>query len=230
VSGAPGRRAMPGDFHGLHVLVDDDPRWNVDPLRIAEAACRGGASVIQLRAKHATDTQILEWGRALRELTRGHDVRLVVNDRFDLALASEADAVHLGQDDLPPHRLPAPARQALAVGRSTHSLAQLKAALAEPVDYLAYGPVFETTSKEARYTKRGLDGLAEVAARMDARPLVAIGGIALENLEAVVAAGANAVAVISAVTAALDPEQATRDLVTRMAAGLLQRDDGGRRG
>jgi thiamine-phosphate pyrophosphorylase len=143
----------------------------------------------------------------------------VVNDRFDLALACEADAVHLGQDDLPPDRLPGAARDRLAVGRSTHDLAQLERALREPVDYLAYGPVFGTASKSSAYGARGLEALAEAAAAMDGRPLVAIGGITQGNLAAVIGAGARGAAVISAVMTAADPERATRGLVARFAKG-----------
>ena len=103
----------PSAFDGLHVLADDDPRWPIGPLEQARAACDGGARVVQLRAKHASDTQTLEWARAVRELTRAHDVRFVLNDRFDLALAAGADGVHLGQNDLPPRALPRDARERL---------------------------------------------------------------------------------------------------------------------
>ena len=93
-------------YCGLHVLADDDPRWSCDPPAQAAAACAGGAQVVQLRAKRATDRQALAWARAIRELTRASGTRFVVNDRFDLALAAGADAVHLGQGDLPPSALP----------------------------------------------------------------------------------------------------------------------------
>ena len=115
-------------FRGLHVLVDDDPRWERDPVEQARTACAGGAAVVQLRVKHASDQQTLTWGRAIRSLTRKRDARFVMNDRFDLALACEADAVHLGQTDLPPRALPPAARKVLAVGRSTHDLDQARAA------------------------------------------------------------------------------------------------------
>jgi thiamine-phosphate pyrophosphorylase len=216
-------RPLPDDFRGLHVLADDDPRWGADPVAVGEAGCRGGAAVIQLRAKHATDSQTLDWARALREVTRRHGARLVVNDRFDLALAAEADAVHLGQGDLPPAALPARARGLLAVGRSTHTLDQLRAALAEPVDYLAYGPVFGTQSKPSEYSRRGLEQLAAAAKEMDARPLVAIGGITEENLAAVVEAGADGAAVISAVMGTANPEAATHRLVDVIAQALARR-------
>lgn len=206
-------------FIGLHVLADDDPRWEHDPLEQARAACEGGARVVQLRAKRATDTQALAWGRAIRALTREAGVTFVVNDRVDLALACDADAVHLGQDDL----APADARRIaprLAVGRSTHDIEQLARALAEPIDYVAYGPLFGTASKDTGYGARGLDALHEIARRCAPLPLVAIGGIDLGNCAQALAAGAHGVAVISAIANAADPVAAVRELV--LALGRAQ--------
>jgi thiamine-phosphate pyrophosphorylase len=205
------------DYCGLHVLADDDPRWPCDPPAQAAAACAGGAQVVQLRAKRATDRQALAWARAIRDLTRASGARFVVNDRFDLALAAEADAVHLGQGDLPPSALPEAARRRLAVGRSTHTLAQAREACREAVDYVAFGPVFGTRSKQSEHTERGLEMLAEVAQLVAPRPLVAIGGISADDLDGVIAAGAAGVAVISAVAGAGDPEAATRALCAHLA-------------
>jgi thiamine-phosphate pyrophosphorylase len=211
------RRAAAGDrLHGLHVLADDAPRWKHDAPEQARAACRGGASVVQLRAKLASDRDALCWATEIRAATRETGVLFLVNDRFDLALLAEADGVHLGQEDLPPGRLPAEARERLLVGRSTHSLAQARAACDEPVDYLAFGPVFGTRSKRSPYDARGLEALAEVVRLAAPRPVVAIGGIDADNARAVAAAGAAAVAVISAVAASDDPVAATR----RLADGI----------
>ena len=211
--------APPRAWHGLHVLVDDEPRWGRGPVEQARAACAAGVPVVQLRAKHATDRQVLDWARAIRALTRDAGTRFVVNDRFDLALAAEADAVHLGQGDLPPDALPRDVRARLAVGRSTHDRAQLEAAAAEDVDYVAFGPVFGTTSKASEYTARGLEALAEAARRVAPRPLVAIGGIRLEHTAALAAAGAAGFAVISEVAATPDPEAAARALMLSFAGG-----------
>jgi thiamine-phosphate pyrophosphorylase len=204
-------------YCGLHVLVDDDPRWPCDPPAQAAAACAGGAQVVQLRAKRATDRQALAWARAIRELTLASGARFVVNDRFDLALAAGADAVHLGQGDLPPSALPEVVRERLAVGRSTHTLAQARAACGEAVDYVAFGPVFGTRSKQSEHGERGLEMLSEVARLVAPRPLVAIGGISADDLDGVIAAGAAGVAVISAVAGAGDPEAATRALCAHLA-------------
>ena len=206
-------------FHGLHVLVDDDPRWRTDPVEQARAACLGGAPVVQLRAKHATDSVALAWARQIRALTREAGARFVVNDRFDLALLAEADAVHLGQKDLPPAALPEEARKRLSVGRSTHTREQALAATSEPVDYVAFGPLFGTTSKDSEYPARGLEALAEIASLVAPRPLVAIGGIDRNNAASALRAGAAAVAVIGAVAGASDPIAATRALVDATGEG-----------
>lgn len=199
---------------GLHVLADDDARWRCDPVTQARAACEGGAAVVQLRAKRAIDRDALAWCRAIREITRESGTLFIVNDRFDLAVATGADGVHLGQEDLPPDRIPAEAREELLVGRSTHDALQARRACQEPIDYLAFGPVFGTTSKQSPYDARGLTALGEIAALAAPLPLVAIGGIDRHRVAEVIRAGASGAAVISAVAAAEDLVAATRALVS----------------
>ena len=203
--------ASPG-LATLHVLADDDPRWKWDPVEQARAACAGGAGVIQLPAKHAGDRTALAWARAIRRITRDCGALFFVNDRFDLARIAEAEGVHLGQTDLPPARLPAVEAEGLRIGRSTHDLAQVRAARDEPVDYIAFGPIFGTRSKRSDHDARGLPLLESAAAAASPHPLIAIGGIDLDNAESVLGAGAAGLAVISAVAAADDPVGATRDL------------------
>jgi thiamine-phosphate pyrophosphorylase len=169
---------------------------------------------VQLRAKRAIDRDALAWCRAIRAITRESGALFIVNDRFDLGLAAEADGVHLGQGDLPPGRIPPEARDALLIGRSTHDAEQARHACREPIDYLAFGPVFGTTSKRSEYGARGLAALGEIAALAGPLPLVAIGGIDLGRVAEVIGAGADAAAVISAVAKAEDPVAATRALVT----------------
>ncbi len=200
-------------LRGLHVLADAGPHWKWDPVEQARAACAGGASVVQLRAKGATDREALRWAREIRALTRRAGLLLVVNDRFDIALACGADGVHLGQDDLPPERLPEGARTRLLVGRSTHTLDQAREASTEPIDYVAFGPVFGTRSKRSAYDARGLDALREVAALCAPLPLVAIGGVDAARASRVWCAGAAGIAVISAVADAGDPPAAVCELV-----------------
>ncbi len=211
MSDAP-RAAARHRLHGLHVLADDAPRWKRDPPEQARAACRGGAAVVQLRAKLASDRDAFSWAAEIRAATREAGVLFLVNDRFDLALLADADGVHLGQQDLPPRQLPPEARKRLLIGRSTHSLEQARAACDEPVDYVAFGPVFGTRSKRSPYDACGLEALAEVVRLAAPRPVVAIGGIDADNAGAVAAAGAAGMAVISAVAGADDPVAATRRL------------------
>jgi thiamine-phosphate pyrophosphorylase len=214
-----GARASARRVAGLHVLADDDPRWGRDPVDQARAACAGGAAVVQLRAKRATDREALAWGDAIRTATRRAGALFVVNDRFDLALLLDADGVHLGQEDLPPARLPETARRRLLVGRSTHTLEEAERAAAEPVDYVAFGPLFGTASKATPWDARGPDALRRVVERVAPLPVVAIGGVDADNAGRALAAGARGVAVISAVAAAADPIAATRALARAVAAG-----------
>jgi thiamine-phosphate pyrophosphorylase len=215
------RRASADRLSGLHVLADASPRWEHSPIAQARAACEGGACVVQLRAKRALDRELLAWAAEVRALTERAGALFLVNDRFDLALAAGADGAHLGQDDLPPARIPRAARERLLLGRSTHTLEQASAARGEPIDYLAFGPVFGTRSKDSPWGPRGLAQLAEVVESVRPLPVIAIGGIDASNAASVRATGAAGFAVIAAVAGAGEPEAATRALVAawREAAG-----------
>ena len=175
----------------------------------------GGATFIQLREKqHAPREFYREAEEALR-VARSCGVRLIINDRVDIALALTASGVHLGQDDLPP----AAARELLGeraiIGFSTHNVEQATVAARLPVDYIAIGPIFETTSKENPDPVVGLDGLRSVRQIVGEIPLVAIGGISRRNIKEVLEAGADAVAVISLLLAdSLKIEERTREILT----------------
>ena len=203
---------MSAGLRGLMVLADDAPTWKIDPIDQARAACEGGASIVQLRAKRATDAVALEWAEAIREITQKFDVGFFVNDRFDLALAADADGVHLGQEDIPPSRIPMAARSRLLIGRSTHSLEQAREARAESVDYIAFGPIFATGSKDSPGDPRGVERLAEVVRAVQPISVIAIGGIDLGNVARVTGAGVAGIAVISAIAEAADPRRAARAL------------------
>lgn len=195
---------------GLYVLLDDDPRWPMDPVAQCEAACAGGAPIVQLRAKHASDAKQLDWARAIRTRTRQTNTLFFVNDRFDLALLAAADGVHLGQEDLPPEKLPREARSKLLVGRSTHDATQAARAIQENADYIAFGPIFGTASKVSEYAPQGLERLAEIVRLVTPIPVVAIGGITLDNAAPLLQAGAKSIAVISAITGAREPQRAAK--------------------
>jgi len=200
-------------------LITGDRGDEVETSRIVEAALEGGATVIQLRKKSMPMREQYRLALALRILTREHQALLVVNDHADLAIAADADGVHLGQDDLPPDALRAlPGFEGRLIGRSTHSLAQAQLAVHEGVDYVAIGPVYPTPTKEGRPAV-GTALVSRVAAMMD-RPFVAVGGIDHDNAAQVVEAGARAIAVVRAVYDAPDPAEAARRLheliVTRL--------------
>jgi thiamine-phosphate pyrophosphorylase len=199
-------------LRGLMVLADDAPIWKIDPIEQARVACEAGASVVQLRAKRATDPVALAWAGAIREITRKFDVGFFVNDRFDLALAAGADGVHLGWDDIPPSKIPSAVRSRLLVGRSTHSLEQAREACVEPVDYIAFGPIFATDTVNSPDDPRGVERLAEVVRAVRPRPVIAIGGIDLGNVAQVADTGVAGIAVISAIAGAADPRCAARAL------------------
>jgi thiamine-phosphate pyrophosphorylase len=197
---------------GLMVLADDAQHWKIGPIEQARFACEGGASIVQLRAKRAVDQVALEWAEAIREITRKFDVQFFVNDRFDLALAADADGVHLGQNDISPSRIPEAARSRLRVGRSTHSLEQAQEACMESLDYIAFGPIFATESKVPDCDPRGVERLAAVVRAVQPQPVIAIGGIDLGNAARVAGTGVAGIAVISAIAEAADPRRAVRVL------------------
>ncbi len=158
----------------------------------------GGASLIQLREKHKPAREFYEQAKAAVAVAAPWSVQLLINDRVDIALAVGAHGVHLGQDDMPPDA----ARKLLGphavIGYSTHNIEQAIAATKLPIDYLAIGPIFATTTKSDTAPIIGLDGLRAVRQESGTFPLVAIGGITPENAREVIQAGADSVAVISA--------------------------------
>lgn len=174
----------------------------------------GGASLIQLREKRMSAKEFYEQAKAAVAVAAQRGVQVIINDRVDVALAAGAHGVHLGQDDMPPDA----ARRLLGpdavIGYSTHNIEQAITATKLPIDYLAVGPIFATTTKSDTAPVLGLDGLRAVRQAIGAFPLVAIGGITLENARDVIAAGADSVAVISALLSnPLRIQEATRSLL-----------------
>jgi len=177
----------------------------------AEAAIRGGAGCLQLRERERADGELLRRARQLRELTARHGVLLAINNRPDLAKLAGADIVHVGQEDLSVRDARRIAGTSILVGKSTHTVEQFEAALAEEPDYLSVGPMFPSATKPQEHIA-GPETLAAVARRTDL-PLVAIGGIAAENAARVRQAGASCVCACAAVIGAEDPEAAARAIV-----------------
>jgi thiamine-phosphate pyrophosphorylase len=201
---------------GLYVIVDPEHCRGRDPGTVAEQALRGGAAVLQLRAKHMTDAAKLALARDLRARCTRHGAAFWVNDRLDIALLAEADGLHLGQDDLPPSEARKLAPR-LLLALSTHSPEQARAALAQGVRLVGFGPIFTTHSKERPAPSVGLAGLRAVCAAHPELDVIAIGGIQPAHAAEIAAAGASYAAVISAVCGAPDPEAAARELSSALA-------------
>lgn len=196
----------------LYVITDERVSRGRSHLQVAEAAILGGADVLQLRDKESSSGRLFQVAMQLRRLTREAKVPLIVNDRLDIALAADADGVHVGQADLPA----SVARGIMGPGRilgvSAETVAEAMAAQEDGADYLGVGPIFEARgTKPDAGLPLGLELIAEIR-RHCRLPIVAIGGINAENARKVRDAGADAAAVISAVASADDIAQAARRL------------------
>lgn len=195
----------------LYLVIGPDHCAGRALADVAEAAVRGGAGLVQLRDKTSSIRDQIEDARDLKSRLARHGVPLLINDRVDVALASGADGVHLGQSDMDPTQ----ARRLLGadaiIGVTVHTLDEARGVPCDQVDYVSIGGVFATTSKNNLNPPIDVAGLADIAALFDL-PLVAIAGITPDNAASVIAAGIDGIAVISAVCAAPDPARAAADL------------------
>jgi len=178
---------------------------------VVAAAVAGGVTVVQLREKHADTHEFVELARALKALLAPRGVPLLINDRVDVAQACRADGVHVGQGDMHPAEVRALLGHTALVGLSVETMDQAREAETLDVDYLGVSPVFATPTKTDTAPPWGLDGLARLRAATG-RTLVAIGGIGAANAASVLTAGADGLAVVSALCAADDPERAAAEL------------------
>jgi thiamine-phosphate pyrophosphorylase len=213
----------------LYALVDPERAGGRDLAELALMLARGGATLVQLRDKFGSTQAMVETARSIRSRLAPLGVPLLINDRADVAFAAGADGVHLGQDDM----AAADARRLLGpqavIGLSIKTLAQATQAPIEHLDYVCIGGVFATTSKDNPDPPIGLAGLRSIFSVMRERdpdlPIGAIAGIDATNADAVIAAGADGVAVISALSLAGDPQTAARDLRAIVEAALAKRHD-----
>lgn len=189
---------------------------------VVEAAVHGGVTAVQLREKSCPMSDFIELGRELKSLLAPLQVPLIVNDRVDIALEIGADGVHIGQRDMDYRRARSLLGRDAIIGLSIETIEQAKAAGPLDVDYLGVGPVFATATKTDAAPPMGLAALAQVRA-ISRRAIVAIGGIGLENARQAIDAGADGVAVVSALCAADDPERAARELRQAVDAALRAR-------
>jgi thiamine-phosphate pyrophosphorylase len=194
----------------LHLVTDAALCGPRGVEAVVAAAVRGGATCVQLREKQLDTRPFVERARALKALLAPLGVPLIINDRLDVALAAGADGVHVGQSDLPPEDVRRLMPHAL-IGLSVENPEQVRAAADMPVDYLGVSPVFSTPSKQDTAPALGLEGLRAMRALTDL-PLIAIGGIDLNNAAQVLAAGADGLAVVRALCAAPDPVAAAQAL------------------
>ncbi len=205
---------------GLYVIIDTASLRGRSHMETAEKIIRGGAGVIQLRDKETGKAELIGIAGKIADLCRKNEILFIMNDYLDLALAVDADGLHVGEDDLPAGI----ARRLLPVdkilGCSTRTVEGAKALVKEGADYLGVGGMYPTTTKEDNEVV-GTQRLEEIR-RAVGVPLVAIGGINKDNVSEVMEAGANAVAVISAVAGAEDIEGATRQLVNIIEGGSLE--------
>jgi len=183
-------------------------------FRKIEKALQGGVDIIQLRSKSLSDSELVKAGKKIRLLTKKYKKLFFVNDRPDLAHLLEADGIHIGQDDLSVREVRSLLKKGYLVGKSTHSLQQAKRTLAEDVDYIGFGPLYETPTKP-NYKSTGMKLIKSVV-RCASVPVVCIGGINSENIDEVLEAGASRVAIVRALFDAKDPKQVAAQLKKKL--------------
>jgi thiamine-phosphate pyrophosphorylase len=197
-------------------LVVDRAQCRAGVEETVAAALREGVSAVQLREKTATSRELHEAALLLRRLTRRYDALLVINDRADVALAVEADGVHLGWQSMPVEAARRVMGERALIGRSAHNMAEARQAAADGADYLFAGPVFDTPSKAGLVPVLGLDALRAIR-RDVAIPVIGLGGIDASNAAKVLATGVDGIAVIRAILAADDPSLATAQLMAAIS-------------
>lgn len=197
----------------LYAILDPEQTEGRSSELVLRGLLDGGAKILQLRVKNMSPRDFLQLARQAREATRALACGLIINDRLDIALACGADGVHLGQEDLPL----APARKLMGekiIGISTHDLEQARAAERGGADYIGFGPMFGTTTKETGYSARGVDMLRRIREAVSL-PIVAIGGISENNVNQVWQAGADSAAIISDILHAEDVATKVKTILAR---------------
>lgn len=194
--------------------ITDERLSGLSHAEQVERLAAGGATLIQLREKAASPRAFYDAALEAMKVARRVGVQIIINDRVDIAMAVDADGVHLGQGDVPPDHARRLLGEKRIVGFSTHSVKQALEADRAPVDYIAIGPVFQTSTKENPETIVGLEAIAAIKSQAS-KPLVAIGGITLARALSVIEAGADSVAVISDLLSTSDISKRTREFIDR---------------
>lgn len=197
----------------LYPIIDSFLTPAADIEKTATDIMDGGAKILQLRAKKLSSKEFLETARIIRKITKDRGAVFIVNDRVDIALLTDADGVHLGQNDLPVRE----ARRLLGndkiIGYSTHNMREARVAKKLPVDYISFGPIFPTKTKEDAQTPKGIKGLSEIRKAVNI-PIVAIGGITETNLIYVLKEGADSAAMISEILTEKDISKKVNRLIS----------------
>ncbi len=200
------------------MLTDTVLQSRFSHLELARMAIRGGADTIQFRQKAGATREMIEIVRKLKKLCSWSGVMLIVNDRVDVAIAAEADGIHLGQDDFPIPLARKLMGKSRIIGGSAATLEEAKKCRTDGADYIGFGPVYPTSSKADAGPASGIE-LLKKAVEAIPLPIIAIGGISVDNVAEVMRAGARGIAVISAVCCQEYPEQATRALHQALQGG-----------
>lgn len=203
--------ARPSFDLSLYLVLDAAQCGTRGVLATAKAALKGGVTMLQLRGDRAHLRQFLADALTLQDMARDHGIPFIVNDHLDIALAAKADGIHVGQQDLPAPLARRLLGEGTIIGLSVTRAADLLSIDSAIIDYVGLGPVFPTKTKIDAAPALGIDGFRDLRGQIDL-PVVAIGGLNHGNIGTVMAAGADGVAVVSAICGAPDPEQASRDL------------------
>lgn len=209
----------------LYPIADTLGRPELSFVDLAKKICAGGARLLQLRVKDLPAREFLSIAQEVRTICQQAGCWLIINDRADIALAVDADGVHVGQEDLPLEATRKVLGPGKIIGVSTHDPAQAVAAERGGADYLGFGPLFGTSTKATGYTVRGLDQLREIRALVHL-PIVAIGGITAERAPAALAAGAEAVAMISDLVLADDVTGKVRETLEKINSARQEKQRG----
>lgn len=210
----------------LYAIIDPAQGGGRSPVEMAMALLAAGVRLVQLRDKHASSGELYVSALRVAECVHKAGGIFIVNDRADVARAVDADGVHVGQDDLPVDSARSIVGSGKLIGYSTHNLEQVREADRSTANYVAFGPLFPTASKENPDAVVGLAGLGE-ARRATRKPLVAIGGITLENAREVIEAGADSIAVIRGLVGAPDIRRRAEEFLEKVSGIRCQASGGG---
>ena len=198
-------------MYDLYLVTDEKMSFDRDISYIVEQAVEGGVTMVQLREKELNTREFIKQSLNLKKLLSKYDVPLIINDRVDIALAVEADGVHVGQSDMPYEYVKRLIPEKMMLGLSVETLDQAVEAEKYDLDYLSVSPVFFTPTKTNLYREWGIEGLRKLRS-ITKHKLIAIGGINSSNVAEVIRAGADGVAVVSAICAAEDPKATSKEL------------------